>query len=124
MQTWIPKPLATVAGHISIVLGVVGIVLPVLPTTPFLLLAAYFYSQGSPRAHQWLLNHRFFGPYIQSWQKDRSLPLKAKIQATSLMTLTLGSSIVFFVKPVALKAALASVGIAVAIYLWRLPTRR
>lgn len=68
-------------GSVSLVLGVAGIFLPLLPTTPFLLLAAAMFFRSSPRAYRWLLGHRYLGPYIRSFREDRSIPLRAKIVA-------------------------------------------
>jgi uncharacterized protein len=60
-------------GTASVILGVIGIVLPVLPTTPFLLLAVFCYARSSERFHRWLLNHRWLGPYIASYRSGRGL---------------------------------------------------
>lgn len=67
------------AGHAAIVLGIIGIVLPLLPTTPFLLVAAYCYSRGSKRAHTWLLEHPRFGPTITDWERWGVIRPRAKV---------------------------------------------
>ena len=69
-------------GSISLVLGVIGIFLPILPTTPFLLLSAALFFRGSPRLYTWLLEHKYLGPYIRSFREDRAIPLRAKIIIT------------------------------------------
>ena len=75
-------------GFLSLALGVAGIFLPVLPTTPFLLLSAALFFRSSPRAYQWLLNHKLLGPYIRDFRESRAIPLRAKILALSLLWLT------------------------------------
>ncbi len=112
-----------VLGTLALVLGVLGIFLPLLPTTPFVLLAAACYARGSRRFYEWLLAQRTFGPIVHEWQQHRSIPYKAKIAAVVLMSLTLGTSIMFFVRPLWLKAVLAVFGLALAVWLYRMPSR-
>nr|WP_303049045.1 YbaN family protein [Salipiger sp. HF18] len=79
-------------GVTSLGLGIIGIVLPILPTTPFVLLSAFAFSRSSPRLHAALLAHRTFGPLILRWQTERAIPRRAKIMAVTMMTLVfLGS---------------------------------
>ena len=79
------KTLYIVLGSISLGLGILGIFLPLLPTTPFLLLTAALYFKGSPRLYNWLLNHRHFGPYIRNFRENKAIPLRAKIISLVLM---------------------------------------
>jgi len=74
--------------YILVGIGLVGIVVPILPTTPFVLLAAYFASKGSPEFARWLEEHPTFGPAIVQWRHRRAIPLKAKILACSMMLLS------------------------------------
>jgi uncharacterized membrane protein YbaN (DUF454 family) len=101
-----------VLGTLALVLGVIGIFVPLLPTTPFILLAAAFYARGSRRFHHWLLNQRTFGPIVREWEEHRAIPYRTKLFAVALMSLTFGVSIVFFVEPSWLKLTLAAVGVA------------
>ena len=97
--------------------------LPVLPTTPFVLLAAACFARSSKRFHDWLLGHRSFGPLVREWQEHRSIPYRTKLTAIVLMALSLGASIVFFVPRGWPQAALAVFGMALAVWLYRLPSR-
>jgi uncharacterized membrane protein YbaN (DUF454 family) len=101
-------------------LGIIGIVVPGLPTTPFVLLAAFAAARGSRRMHDWLLAHRTFGPMIRDWERDGAISRRAKWTATILMTVCAG--IMF---AVAERAWLAGLGTAtmvvVAIWMWGRP---
>lgn len=81
------------AGLISLALGVVGIVVPLLPTTPFLLLAAYCFGRGSQRLLNWLLNHPRFGPPVRDWREHRSISRKAKLSSGVAMVLIVAASV-------------------------------
>lgn len=112
-----------VLGSIALALGVLGIFLPLLPTTPFVLLAAACYARGSRRFYDWLLANRSFGPIIVEWERHRAIPYRTKLTAIVLMSTTLAISITFFVKPLWLKGVLAAMGVALAIWMYRLPSR-
>ena len=116
-------PTYRLLGVLAVVLAAVGAVLPLLPTTPFVLLAAACFARGSERFHQWLLANRTFGPIVYEWERHRSLPYRTKITAIALMSATMAVSIVFFVKPAWLKIALALFGVGLAIWMYRLPSR-
>jgi hypothetical protein len=111
------------AGFVSVALGIAGLVLPVLPTTPFMLLAAACFARSSPRFHRWLLQHRTFGPIVAEWEAHRAIAWKTKLWAIALMSGTLAASVIFFVKPPWLKAALAVFGVVLAAWLYRIPSR-
>lgn len=74
------------AAWLCVAIGLVGAVLPVLPTTPFLLLALWAFARSSPRFHFWLLNHRIFGPSLAAWESHRVIPVRAKVLAVTGMT--------------------------------------
>jgi uncharacterized membrane protein YbaN (DUF454 family) len=80
------------AGTVSLVLGLIGVVLPGLPTTPFVLLAAACYAKASPRLHGWLLNHRWLGPMVRDWEQHRSLTRRSKTVAIGSMVVMVGLS--------------------------------
>lgn len=75
-------------GFLSLIIGIIGIFVPLLPTTPFLILTAFLFNQSSPRFHAWLLNHKYLGPPIVDWQKNRVIRPQAKWFATLVMALS------------------------------------
>jgi uncharacterized protein len=111
------------AGTISLVLGAIGIVLPILPTTPFLLLSAACYLRSSERMHKWLLGNRWFGEYIRNYQAGKGIPLKTKIVALAFLWVAIVYSAFFFLNEILIgQAALMAIAFAVSIHLIRLPT--
>lgn len=83
------KILLIILGSISLVLGIIGIFLPLLPTTPFLLLTATLYFKSSPKLYEWLINQKQLGAYIENFRVHRALTLKTKIISISLTWLTI-----------------------------------
>ena len=83
------KILYIVLGTITLVLGIIGIFLPLLPTTPFLLLSAALYFRSSSRLYEWLLSHKYLGPYIRNFREHKAIPLRAKVVSVSLVWATL-----------------------------------
>lgn len=82
------KYLHLTLGWLCVALGFIGAVLPVMPTTGFLILAAFFFTKGSPRLRQWLLNHAHFGPTIRAWEETGAIPRRIKILSISMMMLS------------------------------------
>jgi len=117
------RALFLVAGVVSLSLGIAGAFLPVLPTTPLVLLAAACFARSYRPFHEWLIGHRLFGPIVKEWQEHRSIPRRTKAVAIATMAMTLGASIVFAVEPRWLKAALGALGVVLAVWLYRLPSR-
>lgn len=108
------KTLFVVLGALSLLLGLVGIFVPLLPTTPFLLLAAALWVRSSPRLYAWLLAHRRLGPYIRNFRENRAIPLRAKILSVTLLWATLLYCI-FFVVNAWWWAQLALLAVAVGV---------
>lgn len=79
------KRLLAALGCVSLALGVAGIFVPLLPTTPFLLLTAALWVRSSPRLYAWLLAHRLLGAYVRSYRENRAIPLRAKVITLTLM---------------------------------------
>ncbi len=109
-------------GCLSVVLGVIGIFLPIMPTTPFLLLAAACFARSSQRFYHWLMNNRWFGPYLRYYTEGLGIPLKIKVRVIGLLWLTMGTSIIFFVPILWLKFAMAGVALGASAYIWLQPT--
>jgi len=110
------------AGFLALLLGVLGAVLPVLPTTPFVLLAAACFARGSERFHRKLLENRIAGPIIREWNIYHSIQHRVKRWAYLLMSLSFGSSILI-VPELWQKIMLIVIGGILAFYIWRIPVR-
>lgn len=108
-------------GWLSIVLGVIGIFLPILPTTPFILLAAWCFARSSQHFHSWLLNHRRLGPIVHAWQSGEGLPRKVRNRVLLLLWVSLISTSLL-VAQLWLIPLLAIVGTGTTVYLIRQPT--
>lgn len=109
-------------GFFFVGLAALGVVLPVLPTTPFLLIAAACFARSSPRFYNWLLANQFFGPLIREWRSARALPRHAKFAAIGMIAVVGGSSVAFFVAHPWAKLALGALLLGLVVWLWRLPT--
>lgn len=122
----VPRPLWQrllwlAAGVLALLLGIVGIFLPLLPTVPFVLLAAFCFSRGSARAERWLLQHPRFGPMVRDWRLARAIPRRVKHLAW--LTMALGSAVAAWVLPARWGWLPALCCAGVAFWMWRLPTR-
>ena len=113
-----------ILGTLSVALGVIGAVLPVLPTTPFLLLAAALYARSSKRFYNWLLNNRMFGLYIRNYREGNGIPLKVKVFVICLLWLTIGSSAIFAIQNNYIRALLFLIAIGVTAHLVAIKTKR
>lgn len=102
---------------ISIGLGTLGIFLPMLPTTPFLLLAAYFYMNSSYKRLRWLLNNKYLGPYIRSYMSKEGIPLRLKIRTITLLWFTLAATFFFATDKIHVRLILIAVGIGVTTHI-------
>lgn len=112
--------LLIMVGWLCVVLATLGVVLPLLPTTPFLLLAAWCFARSSPRFHHWLLHRSWFGSYLRHWQAHRALPKGAKPKAVALIVTTFAISI-YFVPLLWVRILLVCMMFALLIMVWRLP---
>ncbi|WP_161510216.1 YbaN family protein [Bartonella quintana] len=112
----------SIVGWIMVVLGVIGIVLPIIPTVPFLLVASWCFARSSPRFHHWLNNHRVFGPPIKQWKEKRAIPTFIKVFAVVNMA---GGFLSFFVMthpPLWFALLIAALLLLIAIYIVTRPS--
>lgn len=112
------------AGTVCLVIGAIGILLPILPTTPFLLLAAACYYKGSERMHRWLLNNKWFGNYIRNYKEGKGISLKAKTFTLSLLWITISYSAFFVTNTLVFQIILLGIALAVSVHVITLPTFR
>ena len=113
----IVKALYFTGGTISLILGIIGIVLPILPTTPFLLLAAACYARSSKKFYDWLLNNRILGSYIRNYIEGRGMPLKVKIFTISMLWITILISAFLIIQISWVRLVLIIIAIAVTIHI-------
>lgn len=117
------RTLYIIAGWNCLGLGFIGIFLPLLPTTPFVLLAAFCFSRGSTNLHHWLLNQKTFGPLIRNWQQHGVIRLHVKCTSTALIVLLMGYPIVFGPLSGLIKIVLATIGVGVIAFIWSRPSQ-
>ena len=108
------KYLLIILGSISLALGVIGIFLPLLPTTPFLLLSAALYVRSSEKLYQWLIHQKYLGTYIRNFREHRTIPLHAKIISVSLVWITLTYCAIMLIEQTWLKILLILLAIGVS----------
>jgi uncharacterized membrane protein YbaN (DUF454 family) len=112
------KYLLVLLGCFFVVLGIIGILLPILPTTPFLLIASALFSKSSPRLHQMLLNNAWFGPIIQQWEENKTLSRKIKYKASLLIISIFSISVVYLENKINLQLLLVGIAIILLLFLW------
>lgn len=109
-------------GSVFFMAGLIGVVLPVLPTTPFMILAAACWAKGSQRFHNWLITHRTFGKMVVDWQQHRAIPRKAKYLAWTMMTLSCAMLFYRFSADLQWLAWLTTaICVVTALWMYRLP---
>jgi hypothetical protein len=128
-HAWLVDPMKKIvrflliaSGTICVALGIFGVFVPVLPTTPFLLLAAFFYARSSERFHQWLLGNHWFGQYIKDYQQGRGIALRDKVITLIALWLALSLTVLTTEPAWWVKLLLLSVGIVVTMHLLRINT--
>jgi len=119
-----PRPTARVgrqalfvAGSVALVLGIIGVFVPLLPTTPFLLLAAACFIRSSPRAYRWLMGNRLLGGYIRGYRSGAGIPLRVKVFTLSLLWLTIGYSALYVVQNTWIRVGLGLIAVAVTAHI-------
>ena len=113
-----------ITGSFFVGVGTLGIVLPLLPTTPFLVLAAICFSRSSERFHNWLLNNKWFGSYIKNYREGKGISLRQKVAVLSLLIFTIGYSCIFLLDHIAVRIILVLVAVGISTHILRIPTLR
>jgi hypothetical protein len=114
--------LLMLSGFLALALAMVGVFVPVLPTTPFLLLAAACFVRSSPRLYAWLIHHRWFGSHIRHYREHRAVSLTAKVTALVLLWGVIGASALFTVSALWVRLSLGAIAVAVTLHLLHLRT--
>jgi hypothetical protein len=111
-------------GLLALLLGIIGVFLPLLPTTPFILLAAFCFSRSSQRLHTWLLNHKWFGPLIKDWEKYGVIRTRVKWVATVSMLVMVSYPLLFKEFSIWLKLIVVVSIICVLLFIWTRPSEQ
>jgi len=117
MRTVVKRRILIGAGTLSTGLGIIGIFVPILPTTPFLLLAAACYMRSSERFYQWLINNRLLGAYVRNYIEGKGMPVKIKMFTILLLWLTIALTIVFGVQNIVIKIVLICIAVGVTAHI-------
>jgi len=124
MRTTTKRRLLIGAGTLSTGIGIIGAFIPILPTTPFLLLAAACYTRSSERFYQGLINNRVFGAYVRNYIEGRGMPIRMKILTILLLWLTIGLSITFGVQNIVVRIVLICIAVGVTAHISLIKKRK
>lgn len=113
-----------ISGVLLVVIGVIGIFLPILPTTIFLILASACFIKSSPQANEWLRNHKILGAYIKNYQDGTGLTIKSKIFNITFLWLMISASVIFFTDLWYIKLLLLAIAIGLTIHLLMVKTKK
>ena len=116
------KMILTITGTIFLVFGIIGIFLPILPTTPFLLLSAACYARSSERFYNWLMNNKLFGNYIKNYNEGKGIPVRFKFFTISLLWITILISIYYFIVNFWVEIILIIIALGVTIHILAIKT--
>ena len=112
-------------GSLFVAIGYIGIFVPGLPTTIFLILAAGCYIRSSKKLYNWLINNKLFGQYIRDYYEGKGMPLKAKISAISMIIIFCGFAVIFAIDPILIDIIVALVGLTGILYIsFKVPTKK
>lgn len=118
------RSLLVAAGTLSLGLGIIGVFVPILPTTPFLLLAAFCYMRSSERLYRWMLNNKLFGTFVRDYLQGRGMAFRAKLLIIVLLWTTIGTTIAFGVQNTAIRVVLVCIAIGVTIHISLIRTKK
>lgn len=118
------RKLLIIAGTFFVVIGIIGIFLPILPTTPFLLLAAWCYARSSEKFYNWLINNKWFRKYIKNYREGKGVPVKVKVVSISFLWITILISTLFFIFNFYIRLILIVIAIGVTIHILTIRTMK
>jgi len=118
------RKLLVMLGSLFVCLGIIGIALPLVPTTPFLLLDAACYAKSSEKYHNWLLNHKWFGEYLRNYQAGKGIPVRVKVSMLIFLWTTIGLSAAFVIDILWVRILLMVIATAVTVHMYCLPAFR
>ena len=124
MKKFLQNHLLIIFGWLFVALGVIGAMLPIFPTTPFLIVALALFSKSSPRFHQMLLNNALFGPALKQWEDKKTLSRKTKYKASFLIIITFSISVAIIDDKVQLQLMLIGIAIVLLLFIWRIKEQR
>ncbi len=110
-------------GTTFVAVGAIGVAVPLLPTTPFLILAAYCYARGSKRLHGWLLEHKYLGVYLRAYERGEGVSHHIKALSLLLLWATMAVTIIFFIDEMLVKIIIIAIGLAVSAHILYLKGR-
>ena len=113
----VKRILFVIFGTLFLVIGFIGVVIPVLPTTPFLLLAAACYIRGSKRIHNWMINNSIFGDFVRNYMERKGITIKQKLITLTFLWLTIGFSIYYIIDSFLIRIALFIIATAVSLHI-------
>jgi len=111
------------SGTFFLIIGIIGIFIPILPTTPFLLLAAACYAKGSKKFYNWLINNKWFGEYIKNYRERRGIPLSVKIISITILWITIAFSTFYIVSNLLIQIILIIIAVGVTIHILTIKTK-
>lgn len=120
MKKILINKLLILLGWFFVVLAIIGAALPLLPTTPFLIVALALFSKSSPKFHQMLLNNKWFGPSLKQWETTKTVSRATKKKSTQLIIITFSFSIIILYERIALQVMLLSLASILLLFIWRL----
>ena len=123
MRTKVKNGLIIALGWFFVVLAIIGVLLPILPTTPFLILALALFSKSSPRFHKMLLDNKWFGPSLKQWEQNKTLSRKTKYKAMALIVMTFVISISILNGRIKLQFMLLGIALGLLVFIWRIKER-
>ena len=118
------KFLLITLGFLSLVIGIIGIFIPLLPTTPLLLLAAASFMRSSEKLYEWLLNHRWFGETIRNFREQQAIRLRTKVFAVGMLWITILFSTIFIIDQLWIRILLLAIAVGVSVHILHFKTIR